>query len=81
MAPDTIETYEGDEVEVEVIKPLAGGGARVELDATGGGRWRVDVTRSGELKDVVTSWNSAGELADVEIPDWADDILMRLARA
>jgi len=81
MAPDTIETYEGDEVEVEVIKPLAGGGARVEIDKPDGPRWRLDATRSGELSEVVTSWNSDGELADVEIPDWVDDILLRLARA
>jgi hypothetical protein len=81
MAPDTIEAYDGTEVDVDVIKPLAGGGARVELDATDGGRWRVDVTSTGELSEVVTSWNSDDELADVELPEWADDILLRLARA
>jgi hypothetical protein len=81
MAPDTIEAYDGSEVTVDVIKPLSGGGARVELDATGGGRWRLDVTSTGELSEVVTSWNSDDELADVPVPDWADDILLRLARA
>jgi hypothetical protein len=81
MAPDTIEAYDGTEVDVDVIKPLSGGGARVELDATDGGRWRLDVNSTGSDYEVITSWNSAGELADVDLPDWAEDILLRLARA
>jgi hypothetical protein len=81
MAPDTIEAYDGTEVDVDVIKPLSGGGARVEIDAVDGARWRLDVTSTGELSEVVTSWNSEGELADKEVPDWVDDILLRLARA
>jgi len=81
MAPDTIEAYDGTEVEVDIVKPLSGGGARVELDAVDGGRWRLDVTSTGELSEIVTSWNSNDELADVPVPDWVDDVLLRLARA
>jgi hypothetical protein len=81
MAPDTVEAYDGTEVEVDVIKPLSGGGARVELDAVDGGRWRLDVNSTGRDYDVLTSWNSHGELADVPVPDWAEDILLRLAEA
>jgi len=79
--PDTIETYDGTEVEVEVIEPRPGGGARVEIDAVEGPRWRVDVTRSGSLDAVVTTWNRDDELADVDVPGWMDDVLLRLARA
>jgi len=81
MTPDTIEAYDGTEVEVDIIKPLSGGGARVELDTNDEGRWRLDVNSTGNDYDVLTSWNSRGELADVPVPDWAEDILLRLARA
>lgn len=80
MAPNTIETYDGTEVDVDVIEPLAGGGARVEIDEEDGPRWRLDVTSTGKLAEVVTTWNSDDELADVEIPDWIGDVLSRLAR-
>lgn len=79
--PDTINTYDGTEVEVDVIQPLEGGGARVEVDQVDGPRWRVDVTRSGTLSEKVTTWNSDDELADMAVPEWMDGILLRLARA
>ena len=81
MSRDTIEVYTGAEVAVEPIKPLSGGGSRVEIDVIEGPRWRLDVTAAGDDYEVVTSWNSADELADVEVPDWIDDVLLRLARA
>lgn len=74
---ETIQAYDGTDVEVEPIKPLSGGGARVELDAEDGPTWRLDITNSGKF-DVVTSWNADGELADVETPDWVGDIVARL---
>jgi len=77
MPQEVIEAYDGTEVAFEHIKPLSGGGARIELDVDGGPRWRLDVTNSGEY-EIVTSWNAAGELADVETPDWVDDIVARL---
>jgi len=78
---ETIDVYTGEEVAVEPIKPLSDGGSRVELDVVDGPRWRLDVTASGDEFEVVTSWNSAEELADVEPPEWVDDVLLRLARA
>jgi len=75
-----LETYDGTEVSVEPIKRLAEGGSRVEIGAEDGRTWRLDITRSGEM-EVVSSWNADGELADVEVPDWMDDIVARLQRA
>ena len=77
---ETVEAYNGREVAVEPIKQLENGGARVEIDATDGPRWRVDVTRSGSV-EVVTSWDADGNLADVEMTDWAEDVLERMRGA
>lgn len=75
--PETIRTIDGSEAEIEHVKPLTGGGARFDITAEDGRRWRLDVTRSGNA-EVVTSWDRDGNLADVELPDWVDDILVRL---
>jgi|GEM_PF-658587 len=77
----TIEAYDGTEVEVEPIRQLSGGGSRIELDVVDGPRWRLDVTGTGQDYDIVTSWNSADELADIEPPQWVDDVILRLKRA
>lgn len=76
----TIETYTGDSVDVEPVRELSGGGTRIELDVDDGPRWRVDVTASGTIDEVVTSWNSRDELADIDLPEWVEDVLARLHR-
>jgi hypothetical protein len=78
---ETITVYDGTEVEAVVLDQLSGGGARVEIDEQGGPRWRLDVNSTGSDYDIVTSWNAADELADVDPRDWIDDLIMRLARA
>ncbi|WP_135828551.1 hypothetical protein [Halorussus halobius] len=77
---EIIEAYDGTEVGFEDVKPLSGGGARVDLDAENGPKLRLDVTKSGKY-EVVTSWNADGELADVDEPDWVEDIVAQLQRA
>jgi len=79
--PNTIGAYDGTEVAVEPIKTLSGGGTRLEIDQVDGPRWRLDVNSTGKDFEVVTSWNSDDELADIEVPEWVDDILLRLRRA
>ena len=74
----TIEAYTGDEVAVEPIKQLSNGGTRVELDVVEGPRWRLDVNGTGNDYEIVTSWDATGQLADVDVPGWIDDILVRL---
>ena len=79
--PETIEVYSGDEVAVDILQPLDGGGSRVEFDVVDGPRFRLDVNSTGNDYDVVTTWNSEDELADVAVPDYVEDLLTRLARA
>lgn len=77
--PDTIEVYTGDVVTVEHVKPLSNGGARFDVTAEDGRQWRIDVTRDGET-ELVTSWRD-GTLADLDLPEWMDDVAVRLARS
>lgn len=74
----TLQTYGGTEVEVEHIEPRPNGAARFDIEAEDGRKWRVDVGRDGEV-DVVTTWRD-GVLADLEVPEWMDDVTARLAR-
>jgi len=76
----TITTYTGVDVEVEHVKPLSSGGGRFDLTAEDGRKWRVDVTKSGKVKEVVTTWRD-GTLADLDEPEWIGDILSRLTAA
>lgn len=79
--PDEIEmTLGGHELTIEPIKDLSGGGSRLDVEHADGRRWRVDVTSTGEIDEIVTTWQD-GELQDLGEPDWLDDALARLARA
>ncbi|MFC7200658.1 hypothetical protein [Halospeciosus flavus] len=71
-------TYDGTEVDVEHVKPLSNGGARFDVEHPDGRRWQLDVSRTGE-SEIVTSWRD-GQLVDLDIPDWLDDLLAQLAR-
>lgn len=77
--PECIEftTYDGTNVDIEHVKPLRSGGARFDVEADDGRKWRVDVTKHGN-PDLVTSWRD-GTLADLGLPDWMDDVLSQLA--
>jgi len=77
MPDDTI-TIGGTEIEPEHVKPLSSGGARFDFE-TERKRWRVDVSRSGET-ELVTTWRD-GELADLDEPEWLDDVVAMLATA
>jgi len=78
--PDTITAYDGTEVTVEHRKTLPTGGARFDITAEDGRKWRIDVTKSGESQDIVTTWRD-GTLADLDVPEWMDDVLARLRAA
>lgn len=77
--PESLTAYDGTEIEIEHVKSLANGGARFDIEAADGRKWRLDVPRSGD-PEVVTSWRD-GTLADLELPDWMDDVLARLQMA
>ncbi|MFC6973450.1 hypothetical protein ACFQL1_19950 [Halomicroarcula sp. GCM10025709] len=77
--PDTIEVYTGDVVTVEHVDALPDGGARFDLSTDDGRTWRVDVTRDGGSEIVTTKRD--GTLADLDTPEWLDDVVARLSRA
>jgi len=66
----------GTTITVEHVKPLPNNGARFDIEHPDGRTWRIDVTRSGKT-DLVTSWCD-GELADLDEPDWFEDVLAQL---
>lgn len=72
----TVETHTGERVEITHVG-TQGEGARIDVAAADGRRWRLDVTRQGEY-EIVTRWNSDGELDDVPVPDWMDSIVSRM---
>jgi len=73
-------SIDGQEVTVTPIEEQPGGGARIDVEADDGRRWRVDVTATGELDAIVTTWQD-GELRDLDRPWWLEDVIARLARA
>ncbi|KAA9405958.1 hypothetical protein Har1131_03725 [Haloarcula sp. CBA1131] len=73
-----MQVYTGEEVTVEHMKTLSSRGARFDITTDDGRKWRVDVTRDGDV-EIVMSWRG-GELADLELPEWAGDVTARLAR-
>ncbi|MFC6975844.1 hypothetical protein ACFQL1_16030 [Halomicroarcula sp. GCM10025709] len=79
--PDTttIEIRKGLDVEVEHLEPRGERGARVDVETDDGRKWRLDITRGGKY-EVVTSWRD-GELADLDEPEWLNDLLARIGRA
>lgn len=77
--PDTIEVYTGDVVTVEHVESLPNGGARFDVTADDGREWRIDVTRDGDAELVTSRRN--GQLADLDLPEWMDDVTARLARS
>lgn len=77
--PDKMELYTGDVVTVEHVKPLSNGGARFDISTDDGRTWRVDITRNGDSEVVTTKRD--GTLADLDVPEWLDDVVARLSRA
>jgi len=74
--PDTMEVYTGMEVTVEHVDSLSSGGARFDITAEDGRKWRLDLTRDGQT-EIVTTWRD-GTLADLDVPEWIDAVTSRL---
>lgn len=77
MDAETVEAYNGNEVEIAPQRPLESGGARVEVTDEDGASWELDVAKDGGY-EVVASWDSDGNLADVPVPEYVEDLLTRL---
>lgn len=72
----TARAYNDNEVEFTVERQLPDG-ARMTVVDEDGTQWKLDVDTSGDY-EIVTSWNPDGELADVPVPDYVDDLLSRM---
>jgi len=72
-------TMHGMEIEVTHLEDRPGGGARLDIEADDR-RWRVDVTATGDLSEITTTWRD-DQVADLEEPYWMADLLSRLAGA
>jgi hypothetical protein len=69
----------GMEIEAAHIEDRPGGGATLDIEHPDGRKWRVGVSEQGKVKEIVTAWDSAGNVAPLEEPDWLDDALRQLA--
>jgi hypothetical protein len=67
----------GTTVTVTPVKRLADGGARMDIEADDGRRWRVDIPKSGDGTELVNSWED-GTLADLPKPDWLGEVVARI---
>jgi hypothetical protein len=76
--PDTMKVHTGTEITVEHIDSLADGGARFDITAEDGRTWRIDLYRDGSTEVVTTRQD--GTLADLDVPEWLEDVTARLSR-
>ncbi|EMA23436.1 hypothetical protein [Haloarcula argentinensis] len=74
----TMEVRSGEEVTIRPIKPVGEDVVRVDIEADG--VWRLDITREGEIADVVTTRDADGTLADRDLPEWIDEVTAKFAQ-
>jgi hypothetical protein len=67
----------GTTVTVTPVKQLSTGGARMDIEADDGRRWRVDIPKTGDGTELVNSWED-GTLADLDEPDWLGQVVARI---
>jgi len=80
MPDDTHEMHvRGEDVSLTLLGERRGGTRALDIETEDGRKWRIVVSRHGRLQDVETTWRD-GELADLEEPDWLEDVLAQLAR-
>lgn len=78
MSTTKVTIHIGNEkVDVERIENRTGGGALLDLKHEDGRMWRIVVKSTGKLDYIETTWRD-GELADLDEPDWLDDVLAQL---
>jgi len=74
----TMEVAGGESVTVRPIKPVGEDVVRVDIEADG--LWRLDITRDGEIDDVVVTRDAEGNLADRDLPEWIDEVTAKFAQ-
>ena len=74
----TMRVRTGEEVTIRRIKPVGEDTVRVDIEADG--VWRLDITREGDIAEVVTTRNADGPLADRDLPEWIDEVTAKFAQ-
>jgi len=78
--PDELDmTLYGEDLTIELVEPRNSKRV-VDVEHDDGRKWRLVVNSRGEIDEVETTWRD-GQLADLDQPDWLDDVMARLARA
>lgn len=67
-----------NELAVTFREMRAGGKREIDIEHEDGRKWRVVATAMGTLDHVETTWRD-GQLADLDQPEWMDDLFARLA--
>lgn len=75
----TMHVPDGPRVAIKRERYRRGGGVNLDVETSDGRRWRIAVAKSGRIIQVLESWEG-GEIADVELPEWIDDVLVRLEK-
>ncbi|MEA5387144.1 hypothetical protein VB779_08785 [Haloarculaceae archaeon H-GB11] len=70
-------TVRGTDVDITPLQKLPTGGRRVDVKV-GEKQWRLDISMQGN-REIVTTWRD-GELADLDEPEWMDDLCAQLGR-
>lgn len=74
----TMEVMSGQQVTIKPRKPVGEDTVRVDIEADG--LWRLDITRSGEVANVVMTRDADGNLADRGLPEWIDEVTAKFAQ-
>jgi hypothetical protein len=78
--PDEIEmTLYGEDLTIELVEPRNSKRV-VDVEHDDGRTWRLIVNSQGDIDEVETTWRD-GQLADLDQPDWLEDVMARIARA
>jgi hypothetical protein len=78
---DTIScTLYGEDLTIENVRPRNGSGAVLDVEHDDGRKWRCEVTGSGKIDEILTTWRD-DTLADLDEPDWLEDVLAELQKA
>lgn len=79
MSIQTTRLQTGDtDVRIHVLEQVDATTVRIKVVADR--CWRLDVELPTEDIDVLASYDAAGDLADVPLPDWIDAVIGHLER-
>lgn len=72
----TARAYNDNEVEFTVEQQLPEG-TRMTVTDEDGTQWKLNIDDTGDY-ELVASWNADGDLADIPVPEYVEDLLSRM---